>query len=112
MDKKLAKFKALREAITKERTMIEMRLREINDALGASSTSASEAGNVREKTRSKKTTPKKRGKRKMSAEARAKIAAAQKKRWAKAKNAKRKKSNQRERQQSILLFPSTRSFAE
>ena len=80
----IKKFINLQKALVQERATIQARLQQINQALSGSSGPAASA------VAKKRGRPKgvKRGKRTMSAEARARIAEAQKKRWAKAKSKK------------------------
>jgi hypothetical protein len=75
----LKQYVSLRQSLTAEKARLEARLRDINAALGG--TSGGAAG--------KTGAGKRGGKRHMSAEARALISAAQKKRWAKVRAAKK-----------------------
>lgn len=72
MKSDIAKFVALRNALLQERTRIEARLAEIGRALGASAPAASVAATTT-------------GRRTFSAATKAKMAAAQRARWAKLK---------------------------
>ena len=76
-------FINLHKALVEERATLQTRLQQIDQALSGSSGTA--AAGVKKRGRPKGV---KRGKHKMSAEARARIAEAQKKRWAKVKSKK------------------------
>ena len=77
-------FINLHKALVEERATLQTRLQQIDQALSGSSGTAA-AGVTKKRGRPKGV---KRGKRKMSPEARARIAAAQKQRWAKVKSKK------------------------
>jgi hypothetical protein len=77
----LKKYVELRQSLTAEKARLEARLSAINEALGES---ANSGGAKRGRP------PGKRGKRTMSAEARARISAAQTERWAKIRAAKKR----------------------
>lgn len=81
MDNKIKKFVVLHKALIEERASIQERLEQINKAL-----SGTPATTPTTKIRSHRKG--RRGKRKMSSEARARIAEAQKKRWGKVKSRK------------------------
>ena len=84
MDKDIKKFVALQQALVEEQATLQARLKQINNAL-------SETPVLAATTAAKKSRPGKAGrkaKRTMSPEARARIAAAQRRRWAKAKSKK------------------------
>lgn len=72
-------FVSLRNALQQEKQILEARLRELNEALGAG------AGAESPKVATARAAGRRRGPRRMSAEARAKIAEAQKARWARIK---------------------------
>lgn len=77
MKDSLAEFKKLHAALQAEKAQLETRLKEINVVLGSVSVTGLEAP-----------VPTTKGKRNMSPEGRARIIAAQKKRWAKIKASK------------------------